>query len=129
MSVKTKIKIAITFIFCVYAGLLHAQNPKAKQGTFALTNATIETVTKGKIEKGTIIIRNGKIESVGVTSVIPQDAVIIDCTGQFIYPGMIDCGTTLGLTEIISDPRANDANEIGDVIPQMRALTAINPSA
>src|SRR6478609_1105743 len=113
----------------MYASQLLAQSPKGKFGTFALTNATIETVTKGQITKGTIIIRNGKIESVGSSNVIPADAEIIDCTGQFIYPGMIDCGTTLGLAEIISDPRANDASEIGEIVPQMKALTAVNPSS
>src|SRR6478609_1198193 len=126
---SAKIKIAIAFLFCVSTGVLYAQVPKGKQGVFALTNATIETVTKGRIEKGTVIIRNGKIESVGTGNTIPQGAEIIDCTGQFIFPGMIDCGTTLGLAEIVNDPRANDATEIGEVVPQMKALTAINPSS
>lgn len=121
--------IVFSLLFCMYASQLLAQSPKGKFGTFALTNATIETVTKGQIVKGTIIIRNGKIESVGSTNTIPADAEIIDCTGQFIYPGMIDCGTTLGLAEIISDPRANDASEIGEIVPQMKALTAVNPSS
>ena len=35
---------------------LVAQSPKGKTGTFALTNANIETVTKGVITNGTIII-------------------------------------------------------------------------
>lgn len=125
---KTKINILFFFLFCFYATQLYAQTPKGKFGTFALTNATIETVTKGQIAKGTVIIRDGKIESVG-SNIIPADAEIIDCTGQFIYPGMIDCGTTLGLAEIVSDPRTNDASEIGEIVPQMKALTAINPSA
>jgi imidazolonepropionase-like amidohydrolase len=127
--VKTIINIVLCFFLCVWAGYLHAQTPKGKQGTFALTNATIETVTKGRIANGTVILRNGKIEAVGAGVVIPQDAEIMDCTGLFIYPGMIDCGTTLGLAEIVSDPRSNDASEIGEVIPQMKALTAINPGA
>ena len=37
----------------------------AQEGTWALTNARIETVTRGVIERGTIVIRDGLIESVG----------------------------------------------------------------
>lgn len=108
---------------------LIAQSPKGKSGTFALTNATIETVTKGVINNGTVVISDGKIIAVGAGVEIPQAAEIIDCTGQWIYPGMIDGGTTLGLSEISSDQRTKDFNEIGDVIPQMKALTAVNPNS
>jgi imidazolonepropionase-like amidohydrolase len=108
---------------------LQAQNPKGKYGTFALTNASIETVTRGVINNGTVIIRNGKIEAVGTNVQIPQGAEVIDCKGSWIYPGMIDSGTRLGLFEIGQIPQATDAAELGDVIPQMKALTAINPNA
>jgi hypothetical protein len=42
---------------------------------------------------------------------------------------MIDGGTTLGLSEVGSDPRTRDYNEIGDVIPHIQALTAVNPNS
>lgn len=106
-----------------------AQSPKGKYGTFALTNATIETVTKGVITNGTVVITDGKITAVGTNVQVPAGAEVIDCKGHFIYPGMIDGGTTLGLSEVGSDPRTQDFNEIGDVIPQMKALTAVNPNS
>ncbi len=119
----------ITALVCALVFQIDAQNPKAKYGTFALTNATIETVTKGTIKNGTVIISNGKITSVGDNVAVPQGAEIIDCKGLYIYPGMIDSGTNLGLSEIGSDPRTQDYNELGDVVPQMKALTAVNPNA
>ena len=106
-----------------------AQSPKGKYGTFALTNATIETVTNGVITNGTVVITDGKITAVGTNVQVPAGAEVIDCKGHFIYPGMIDGGTTLGLSEVGSDPRTQDFNEIGDVIPQMKALTAVNPNS
>lgn len=106
-----------------------AQSPKGKYGTFALTNATIETITKGTITNGTVIITDGKITAVGANVTVPSGAQVIDCKGQFIYPGMIDAGTTLGLSEVGSDPRTTDFNEIGEIIPQIKALTAVNPNA
>lgn len=106
-----------------------AQMPKGNYGTFALTNATIETVAKGTIANGTMIIADGKIIAVGTNVPIPPGAKIIDCQGLHIYPGMIDSGTNLGISEIRSEPRTNDFNEIGDVIPQIKALTAVNPNS
>jgi imidazolonepropionase-like amidohydrolase len=119
--------LVIGFCFCGFT--LSAQNPKAKFGSFALTNATIQTVTKGTITNGTIVISKGKIIAVGASATIPQDAQVIDCKGLSVYPGMFDSGTKIGLTEVGSDPRTQDYSEIGDVIPQMRALSAINPNA
>jgi imidazolonepropionase-like amidohydrolase len=107
----------------------NAQSPKGKFGTFALTNASIETITKGVIQNGTVVISNGKITAVGANVQIPSGAVTIDCKGLWIYPGMIDSGTLLGLKEVASDPRTTDFNEVGDVIPQMRALNAVNPNS
>jgi imidazolonepropionase-like amidohydrolase len=122
----TGIIASLLIISIFYA---EAQNPKAKTGTFALTGATIETITKGTITNGTIIIRNGKIEAVGTNITVPQGAEVINCNGLKIYPGMIDAGTKIGLLEIGQIPQATDESEKGDVIPQMKALTAINPNA
>jgi imidazolonepropionase-like amidohydrolase len=127
---KKNLKYILSFIVLVTAVIkLQAQNPKAKFGTFALTNASIETVTKGVITNGTVVISNGKILAVGTTVPLPADAEIIDCKGLWIYPGMIDGGTQLGLFEFGQVAQATDANEVGDVIPQMKALTAINPNS
>ena len=127
MSFKIKY-IASQAIALAFASSLHAQNPKAKQGTFALTNASIETVTKGIINNGTVVIRDGKIEAVGTNVQIPQGAEVIDCKGSWIYPGMIDTGSRLGLVEFGQVPQASDVSEIGDVVPQVKALTAVNPN-
>lgn len=120
---------ALLLFFTGLIFTLSAQSPKGKSGTFALTGATIETITKGVIQNGTVVISDGKITAVGTNVTIPQGATVIDCKGKFIYPGMIDGGSILGLSEVGSDPRTNDYNEVGDVVPQMKALTAVNPNA
>ncbi len=107
-----------------------AQNPKGKYVTFALTNATIETITKGTISNGfTVILQGGKITSVGTNIAVPEGAEVINCNGLKIYPGMVDGGTQLGLSEVGSDKKTQDFNESGEVIPQLKALTAVNPNA
>ena len=129
-SLKINIKQVIATIgFLILAFNVVAQSPKGEYGTFALTNATIETVTKGSIQNGTVVITNGKITAVGANVAVPQGAKVVDCKGLLIYPGLIDGGTQLGLSEVGSDVRTKDFNEVGDVIPQMRALSAVNPNS
>ena len=122
-------KYTLSLFLLMMACLAFAQIPSAETGTFALTNAKIETVTNGTIENGTLVIADGMITDIGTSVSIPQGAKTIDCTGMTIYPGMIDGGTQIGLIEVSSDPRTRDNNEIGDVIPHIQALTAVNPSS
>jgi imidazolonepropionase-like amidohydrolase len=114
---------------CLVVVKLEAQSPKGKYENVALTNATIETVTKGTITTGTVLISSGKIAAVGTNITIPVGTEVIDCKGLLVYPGMIDAGTNLGLNEISAVARTTDYNEIGEIIPQMKALTAVNPNA
>ena len=106
-----------------------AQDYRYETGTYAITDVRIETVTNGAIESGTIVIRDGAIEAVGAGVATPSDATVIDGTGLTAYPGMIDMGTSIGLTEIGAVPVTVDTDEIGDVTPQVKALTAVNPSS
>ena len=66
-------------------------------GVWALTNARIETVTRGTIERGTIVIRNGVIEAVGASVNPPADARVVDLSGKTIVPAFIDLTSSLGL--------------------------------
>ena len=56
----------------------------------ALRGGTVLTVTKGTIPNGTVILRDGKIAAVGANIAVPPGAEIIDTTGQFVSPGIID---------------------------------------
>ena len=104
------------------------QNKTGKTGTFAITNARIVTVSGATIERGTLIIRDGKIESLGANVAVPNGAERIDGTGLSVYPGMIDAGTNLGLAEIGGGaPATIDVSETGDMNSNAKAITGINP--
>jgi len=120
--------IYICLILCLNVSLDAQQIGKSTYGSFALTNAKIVTFNNGIVE-GTLMIKDGRISSVGADVNIPSDATVIDCEGKFIYPGMIDSGTTLGLVEIGAVSLTQDANELGDFTPHMEALTAVNPNS
>ena len=102
---------------------------KPYKGLFALTNATIHTVTNGVIQNGTVIINDGVIQNLGANITVPAGAEVIDCTGKLIYPGMIDGGTRLGIIEVNSVAETQDHQEIGNVKPHVKALTAVNPNS
>ncbi|SHM87652.1 amidohydrolase family protein [Flavobacterium saccharophilum] len=67
------------------------------------TNATIYVTPTQKIEKGTLLIQDGKVVAVGNAVSIPKNAITIDLTGKTIYPSFIDIYTSFG----IEKPKAN----------------------
>ena len=69
----------------------------ANAQSYAITNAKIVTVSGVTIDKGTVVIRNGLIDSVGATVTPPADATVIDAGGATVYPGLIDTLTNLGI--------------------------------
>jgi imidazolonepropionase-like amidohydrolase len=75
---------------------------KSKNYT-VFTNATIYVTPTQKIEKGTLLIQDGKVISVGTAVSIPKNAVTIDLAGKTIYPSFIDIYTSFG----IEKPKAN----------------------
>jgi imidazolonepropionase-like amidohydrolase len=105
---------------------LLAQN-KDTTAVYAIRNAKIVTVTGATIEKGTVVIRDGKIAEVGATVRVPADAKVIDATGLSVYPGLINSNTILGLSEVGAVEMTIDTTELGDFKPNMKALTAVNP--
>ncbi len=62
-----------------------------------IQNATVLTVTKGTIRNGSILIRDGKIVSVGSNLTAGPGARIIDATGRFVMPGIIDAHSHMAI--------------------------------
>jgi imidazolonepropionase-like amidohydrolase len=100
-----------------------AAETKAPTGVLVIKNARIVPVTRPVIERGSILIRNGRIEAVGPDAAAPPGARVIDATGLEVYPGWINARTTIGLAE----PGASgyqDTAEMLDFNPQMRTRVA-----
>ncbi len=120
--------IALTPTLLPAAALAQGAQYRPVAGTFALTDCRIETVTQGTVERGTLVVRGGRIAALGADVAVPADAVRVPCAGGTVYPGLFDSGDRVGLQEIGAVETTVDVDEVGEITPQMRALTAVNPS-
>src|SRR5436305_4223001 len=97
--------------------------------TYAIRNARIVTVSGPVIDRGTVVIANGKIVAVGADVQVPANARVIDATNLSVYPGMIDAGSEIGLTEISSASGSLDTAEIGYNNANIHVDVAIHPDS
>src|SRR5205823_5559556 len=73
------------------AAVAGAQQPvTAKTGPTLIKNATVMTVTKGTLQNTDVLLQNGKIARIGKNLTAPAGAQVIDATGKFVMPGIID---------------------------------------
>ncbi|HHW19274.1 MAG TPA: amidohydrolase [Firmicutes bacterium] len=94
----------------------------------AIKNGKIFTVTGPVIEKGTILVENGKIVEVGENVSVPAGAEVVDASGKLIFPGFIDAHCHLGMWETAIGFEGDDGNEMTDpVTPHLRAIDGFNP--
>ena len=77
--------------------------------TIAIVDATLLTMTEaGTIGKGTVLIRDGRIASIGANVAVPPDARIVDGRGGVVTPGFIQADSTLGAVEVSQVPASAD---------------------
>jgi len=118
--------LAITFLLFAHS-ITQAQIPaKAPDRIVALTDVAIFPVSSDPIEKGTLLIEDGKIKAIGDDVTIPEGATTISLEGKSIYPGFIESHSQLGLTEFAAVKATNDFREPGDINPNVKALISIN---
>ncbi len=97
--------------------------------SFAIVDGTIVPASGPPIERGVVLVRAGRIEAVGRDVAVPSDYRRVDASRRFVYPGMIDASTQLGLTEIGSVPGTIDVREQGSHQADLRVALAIDPSS
>src|SRR6266699_2640011 len=68
-----------------------------------IQNATVLNVSHGAIEHGSILIKDGKIAAVGQSIKAPEGAQVIDASGQFVIPGIIDCHSHIAIDGSVNE--------------------------
>jgi len=100
-----------------------SQNPASTQPAtgrvpdLLIRNGTVLTVTHGVIQNGSVLVHEGKIAQVGTNISAPAGATVIDASGKFVMPGVIDCHSHLAL-----DSDVNEATS--PITPSMNMLDA-----
>lgn len=82
----------------------------------AIKNVTLETISGGRIEEGSILIKDGKIFELGKDLDLSSASRVIDGKGRILTPGLIDAHTHLGLNESGVGIEGVDVNEASDPI-------------
>jgi len=72
-------------------------SPAGAYTDYALTNVRIVSAPGKVIERGTVVVRDGRIAAVGANVTVPAGVVRMDLTGHSVYPGLIDAATSVGL--------------------------------
>ena len=101
----------------------------ASNDTFLIRNADVYPVTGAEMKGVSLLVQDGKIADIGARLIAPKGMRVIEGKGMRVYPGMIDSGTELGLSEISAVRETVDTGEIGEFMPQLRALVAVNPES
>ena len=76
-----------------------------------ITNATILTAAGDRIERGSVLLRDGKIAAVGASVEAPAGVTVVDGTGQWVTPGIIDAHSHLGVYAAPGVEAHSDGNE------------------
>ena len=115
----------LSILLLVLAATSAAQQPASYSAThngkneFVIKNATLLTTTHGRIEHGSVYVKDGKIVAFGATVSAPSTATVIDVDGKYVTPGIIDPHSHMAL-----DGDVNEATS--PVVPQMMMKDAFD---
>ena len=76
-----------------------------------IRNATILTATGQELSNASVLFRDGKVVAVGASVPAPADAQVVDGTGKFVTPGIIDTHSHLGVYAAPGTAAESDGNE------------------
>ena len=97
----------------------------------AITNAQIHTASGPVIERGTIVLRGGRIAAVGAAVQVPAGAKVIDAAGKIVTPGWIESSTNIGIVEISgsAEGTADQNTTDKELSAAFNVLDSFNPAS
>lgn len=108
--------------------LLACEVPFATAGDIVIRARTVHTMAGPPIENGIVVVRDGKIASVGSADAIgvPEGLTVVEAS--VVVPGLVDARSVVGLAGILNQDDDQDQLEESSAIqPQLRAIDAYNP--
>jgi imidazolonepropionase-like amidohydrolase len=104
-------------LIIVFAVTLNMAMAQVEKGNVLIKGGTVLTITKGNLESSDVLVTDGKIAQVGKNLSAPANYKVIDATGMFVMPGIIDAHSHAGLDAIneATSPVTAEVNT-GDVL-------------
>jgi imidazolonepropionase-like amidohydrolase len=94
----------------------------------AISGGYVVPIEGAPVDGGTVLMRDGKIEAVGLDVQVPDGYQVVDASGKWVLPSFVDAHTHLGVHEEAEGWAGLDTNEMtSPVTAQVRAMDAINP--
>ena len=99
--------------------------------TVAIVGGRVLTAAGAPIDNGTVLIRDGRIVSVGATVAVPADAERVNAAGKWVTPGLINAATQLGLVEVGAEAPTRDATARGqdNIAAAFTVWEGLNPAS
>lgn len=117
-------------VLVIPVALAHDYSPGPIQNhPVLLRNGNLYTISDGVLEKTDLLFENGRISAIGRELEAPENARVIDITGQQVYPGLIAPISSLGLVEIGAVRATLDIRERGLDNGELTAYRAYNPDS
>ena len=76
-----------------------------------IRNATVMTSAGPSLRHGSVLVRDGKIAAVGASLQAPSDVLVVDGTGKYLTPGIIDSHSHIGVYAAPGVDALSDGNE------------------
>ena len=104
--------LALALAFVQAGGSSIVGQGQRQSRVIALRGATVLTVTRGVIPNGTVLLRDGRIAAVGRDVDVPAGAEVIDVSGRFVTPGLIDAHSHIA-TDSINEGGTSVSSMVG----------------
>lgn len=107
------------FILTFIVALVSTGWAQVEKGNLLIKGGTVLTVTKGTLENTDVLVKDGKISQIGKNIAAPAGVRVIDATGLFVMPGIIDAHSHIALDAINEGTNA--------ITPEVFTGDVINP--
>ena len=102
---RVRMAVALTAFLCVTLSIAAQQAPSTAPtpNNVLIRNATVLTATHGRIEHGSVLVRDGKITAFGADVAAPAGVPVIDAAGKYLTPGIIDSHSHIALDDDVNE--------------------------
>jgi imidazolonepropionase-like amidohydrolase len=95
---QTTMSKYLVLLLTLFSGSLLLAQPQT--GSMLIKNGTVLTITEGVKEATDVLVENGKITRIGKSLAAPAGVRVVDATGQFVMPGIIDAHSHIALDAV-----------------------------